>query len=122
MFDYPSSSKALIESGKLVPLATTGESRVASLPGVGTLQDAGFANVTFSPWDILLVPAATPKDVIGKLSAALGDVLSKDETRKFFEERGAKPLLLKDAKLLEFIAAEAAKMKDIAERAGVTAE
>jgi tripartite-type tricarboxylate transporter receptor subunit TctC len=122
LFDYPSSSKALIESGKLVALATTGESRVASLPGVGTLQDVGFPNVTFSPWDILLVPAATPKDVRDKLSAALSEVLGKEETRKFFEERGAKPLLLKDAKLLEFIAAEASKMKEIIDRAGVTAE
>jgi tripartite-type tricarboxylate transporter receptor subunit TctC len=89
---------------------------------VGTLQDAGFPNVTFSPWDILLVPAATPKDVRDKLSAALSEVLGKEETRKFFEERGAKPLLLKDAKLLEFIAAEASKMKEIIDRAGVTAE
>lgn len=122
LFDYPSSSKALIEAGKLTPMATTGASRVASLPGVGTLQDAGFANVTFAPWDILLVPAATPKDIRDKLATALGEVLAKDETKKFFEERGAQPLQLKDAKLLEFIAAEATKMKDIIERAGVTAE
>lgn len=122
LFDYPSSSKALIEAGKLTALATTGASRVASLPGVGTLQDAGYAGVTFTPWDIALVPTATPKDIRDKLSAALSDVLAKDETKKFFEERGAQPLQLKDAKLLEFIAAEASKMKDIVERAGVTAE
>lgn len=122
LFDYPSSSKALIEAGKVTALVTTGDSRVASLPGVGTLQDAGYANVTFSPWDIVLVPAATPKDIRDKLSAALGEVLAKEETRKFFEERGAKPLQLKDAKLTDFIAAEASKMKDIVERAGVTAE
>lgn len=122
LFDYPSSSKALIEAGKLTALATTGASRVASLPGVGTLQDVGFPGVTFSPWDIVLVPAATPKDIRDKLSAALAEVLGKEETRKFFEERGAKPLQLKDVKLMEFIAAEASKMKDIIERAGVTAE
>jgi tripartite-type tricarboxylate transporter receptor subunit TctC len=122
LFDYPSSSKALIEAGKLTALATTGASRVASLPGVGTLQDVGFPGVTFSPWDIVLVPAATPKDIRDKLSAALAEVLGKEETRKFFEERGAKPLQLKDVKLMEFIAAEASKMKDIIEQAGVTAE
>jgi tripartite-type tricarboxylate transporter receptor subunit TctC len=49
-------------------------------------------------------------------------VLGKEETIKFFEERGAKPLSLKDAKLSEFIAAETSKMKEIIDRAGVTAE
>lgn len=123
LFDYPAATKSLIEAGKLNALATTGGSRVASLPGVGTLQDVGFPGVTFTPWDIVLVPAATPKDVRDRLSSALREVLGRDETKRFFEERGAKPLSdLADAKLLEFIAAEASKMKEIVDRAGVTAE
>jgi len=123
LFDYPAATKSLIEAGKLNALATTGGSRVASLPGVGTLQDVGFPNVTFSPWDVALVPAATPKDIRDKLSNALSDVLSRDETRKFFEERGAKPLAdFADAKLMDFISAEAAKMKEIVDRAGMKAE
>lgn len=123
LFDYPAATKSLIEAGKLNALATTGSSRVASLPGVGTLQDAGFAGVTFSPWDVMLVPAATPKDVQDKLSAALQTVLSKEETRKFFEDKGAKPLVdLANAELIAFINAEAAKMKEIVERAGITGE
>jgi tripartite-type tricarboxylate transporter receptor subunit TctC len=88
LFDYPAATKSLIEAGKLNALATTGGSRVASLPGVGTLQDAGFADVTFTPWDIVLVPAATPKDIRDRLGSALREVLGREETRKFFEERG----------------------------------
>jgi tripartite-type tricarboxylate transporter receptor subunit TctC len=123
LFDYPAATKSLIEAGKLNALATTGSSRVTSLPGVGTLQDVGFPGVTFSPWDVVLVPAATPKDVRDKLSAALHTVLSREETRKFFEERGAKPLAdLADDRLIAFINAEASKMKDIVDRAGITAE
>lgn len=123
LFDYPAATKSLIEAGKLNALATTGGTRVASLPGVGTLQDVGFPNVTFSPWDVALVSAATPKDIRDKLSGALSEVLSRDETRKFFAERGAKPLAdFVDAKLMDFISAEAAKMKEIVDRAGMKAE
>ncbi|ETR76956.1 MFS transporter [Afipia sp. P52-10] len=123
LFDYPAATQQLIESGKLRALATTGSTRVSSLPGVGTLQDAGYANVTFSPWDVILAPAGTPKEIRDRLAAAFREVLSSPEARSFFEERGAKPLAgLSDERLTEFIAAEAAKMQDLVDKAGITAE
>ena len=123
LFDYPSTTKTLIEGGKLNALVVTGPTRMASLPNVPTLQESGYPNASFSTWDIILAPAATPKDVRDKLAAAFEDVLSRPETAKFFEERGAKPQAgFQGKKLDDFIAAESTKMKEIADKVGVKAE
>ena len=123
LFDYPAATKELIAAGKLRPLLTTGTSRMSSLPEVGTLQEAGFAGAAFSPWDVVLVPANTPRDVKGILAEAFRDVLSRPETAKFFNERGAKPLsALSDEALSKFLSAEAAKMKALVEQVAITTE
>jgi tripartite-type tricarboxylate transporter receptor subunit TctC len=123
LFDYPAATKELIAAGKLRALLTTGTTRISSLPDVMTLQEAGFAGATFSPWDVVLVPANTPSDVKGILAEAFRDVLSRPETVKFFNERGAKPLsTLSGEGLGKFLSDEAAKMKALAEQVGLTAE
>ena len=70
MFDNIPSSLPHIKSGKLIALATTGAKRDPALPDVPTMQEAGVPNYESGVWFGLMVPAATPKDIIGKLNAA----------------------------------------------------
>src|SRR5262249_13947892 len=59
----------LIQSGKLRALATTSRNRVAELPELPTMADAGFAGFVSTSWTGLLAPARTSREVIGKLNA-----------------------------------------------------
>src|SRR5207249_9169432 len=70
MFDNIPSSLPHIKSGKLIALATTGAKRDPALPNLPTIGEAGVPGYESGVWFGLMVPAATPKDIIGKLNAA----------------------------------------------------
>ena len=70
MFDNIPSSLPHIKSGKLIALATTSAKRDPALPDLPTMQEAGVPGYESGVWFGLMVPAATPKDIIGRLNAA----------------------------------------------------
>jgi len=61
----------LIEAGRLRPIAVTTTQRLAVLPDVPTLQEAGVAGYSYDPWFGLLAPAGTPKPVIDTINRAI---------------------------------------------------
>jgi tripartite-type tricarboxylate transporter receptor subunit TctC len=70
MFDNIPSSLPHIKSGKLRALATTGAKRDPALPELPTLAEAGVAGYESGVWFGLMVPAATPRDIVMRLNAA----------------------------------------------------
>jgi len=65
----PSTVLQHVKAGKLRVLASWGDHRLASLPDVRTLSEAGFDAVFFQ-WSALFAPAATPEAIIGRLRDA----------------------------------------------------
>jgi tripartite-type tricarboxylate transporter receptor subunit TctC len=61
----------LIEAHRLRPIGVTTGTRLAVLPDVPTLQEAGVAGYTYDPWFGLLAPAGTPKAVIDEINRAV---------------------------------------------------
>ena len=61
----------LIEAGRLRPIGVTTAKRLAVLPDVPTLQEAGVASYSYDPWFGLLTPAGTPKPVIEAINRAI---------------------------------------------------
>jgi tripartite-type tricarboxylate transporter receptor subunit TctC len=61
----------LIEGGRLRPIGVTTAQRLAVLPDVPTLQEAGIASYSYDPWFGLLAPAGTPKPVIDTINKAI---------------------------------------------------
>ncbi|MFM9884078.1 MAG: Bug family tripartite tricarboxylate transporter substrate binding protein [Burkholderiales bacterium] len=70
MFDNIPSALPHIRSGKLKALATTGAKRDAALPDLPTIAEAGVPGYESGVWIGLMVPAGTPKEIIGRLNAA----------------------------------------------------
>jgi tripartite-type tricarboxylate transporter receptor subunit TctC len=70
MFDNIPSSLPHIKSGKLIAIATTGAKRDAALPDLPTVAEAGVPGYESGVWFGIMVPAATPKDIIARLNAA----------------------------------------------------
>ena len=56
-----------VQAGKARALAVTGNRRLAALPDVPTMGEAGLAGVDASTWFGLFAPAGTPKDVVERL-------------------------------------------------------
>ena len=70
MFDNSPSSLPHIKSGKLIAIATTGAKRDPALPDLPTIAEAGVQGYESGVWFGIMVPAATPKDIIAKLNQA----------------------------------------------------
>ena len=70
MFDNIPSSLPHIKSGKLLAIATTGAKRDPALPDLPTVAEAGVKGYESGVWFGIMVPAATPKDIIARLNAA----------------------------------------------------
>src|SRR5215469_17275213 len=71
----PSTVIQHVKAGKVRLLASWGDSRLASLPDVPTLSEAGFDAVFFQ-WSALFAPAGTPAPVIAKLREAARAVVA----------------------------------------------
>ncbi len=65
----PSTVIQHVKAGKVRVLASWGDQRLAALPDVPTLSEAGF-NATFFQWAALFAPAGTPEPVLVKLRDA----------------------------------------------------
>lgn len=71
-----------IKAGKLRPLAVAGERRVAALPDVPTLAEAGVTGAELYEWNGLFVPAATPDAVVSRLAEALARAMESPDIRE----------------------------------------
>ncbi|MGC2517942.1 MAG: tripartite tricarboxylate transporter substrate binding protein [Burkholderiales bacterium] len=78
-----------VKIGKIKALATTAPSRLAELPNVPTMAEAGYAGIGTNAWQAIFAPAATPKPVIDKLFNAIVSVMSTPEMK----DRLAKQLM-----------------------------
>ena len=75
LFSNMLTAKPLIEAGKLRALAVSGPKRVAALPDVPTVAEAGVPGYSALQWYGLLAPAGTPQPIIDKLQAAVAEAL-----------------------------------------------
>src|SRR5437588_2357509 len=80
-----------IKSGRLRALAVAGARRTALMPEVPTMKEAGVEGVEVPLWFGLLAPAATPRDIVQTLSAAVGKAASSPDLRGRLLQQGADP-------------------------------
>jgi 2-methylaconitate cis-trans-isomerase PrpF/tripartite-type tricarboxylate transporter receptor subunit TctC len=77
-----------IASGRVRALALAGSGRVAVLPGVPTLHEAGIDGVDVSQWYGVFAPAKTPADVVDSLNGALNEILTRPDSAGLLNARG----------------------------------
>jgi tripartite-type tricarboxylate transporter receptor subunit TctC len=78
-----------IKSGKLRALAVLGNERVAALPDIPTMAEAGYPDVQGVTFNGVLAPRNTPKAVVDKLSAAIQKALQTKEAQEKFAALGS---------------------------------
>lgn len=76
-----SSTLQHVKAGKMKALATTAPQRLAELPDVPTMAEAGFPGIGTNAWQAIFAPAATPKPVVEKLYHAAVRVMSTPEMK-----------------------------------------
>ena len=106
-FDTVGGALSLVKSGRLRPLAVSGADRVASLPGVPTIAESGMPGINLVSWWGLVAPAATPPEIVKKLSDALLRALENPEVKTRFAAQEVEPFPLPGPALGALIRKEA---------------
>ena len=125
MCDQTTNTTSQIKGGKVKVYGITSKTRVASLPDVPTMEEAGFKGFEVGIWHGIWAPKGTPMPIIDKLNAALNDALNNEEVKKRFAELGTAPEAVERRKpevLREHLKAEIDKWAPIIKKAGVYAD
>ena len=77
-----------VKSGKLRALATASAKRARGLPEVPTFAELGYANFEIDSNYGLIAPAATPREIIAKLSAAIAKAAQSADLRERYAAMG----------------------------------
>lgn len=83
------SAMPLLKSGKAHPIAVAAAKRLAQLPEVPTMSEAGLPGFESDSWNGLLAPKGTPPAIIAKLHAEVAKAVKSDEFREKLESQGA---------------------------------
>lgn len=111
-----------IKAGRLKMLAVTGKQRHALFPDVPTFTEAGFPTYDPVVWIGVLAPAATPKAIINKVSAAIAQVARQPEIVAQRRETVSESIGGTPEEYAAFLDAERAKWGAVIKQTGVKIE
>jgi tripartite-type tricarboxylate transporter receptor subunit TctC len=80
-----------VKAGKVKALAVTGSERLAELPDVPSMADAGYPSVDMQGWSGIFVPVATPLAITAKLEKALSQSIRDPEVSAKLKNLGVAP-------------------------------
>jgi tripartite-type tricarboxylate transporter receptor subunit TctC len=111
-----------IKAGKIRPIAVGTTKRLAVLPDVGTVIEAGYPGFETSQWYGLIAPAKVPKEAIDKLAAAAAKAAKSKEINDLFIPEGTVAVGDTPAEFAAYINKEAARWSEVVKASGVKAE
>jgi tripartite-type tricarboxylate transporter receptor subunit TctC len=122
LFDNLPSSLAIIQARQVRALAVSAPKRLDVLPDVPTFAEVGLASNNEPSWFGLVAPAGTPDAVVQRLHAATVAALQQPALKAQLAAQGLDPLGNTPQAFQSQIVAEVAKMKRVAQLAGIEAE
>jgi tripartite-type tricarboxylate transporter receptor subunit TctC len=111
-----------IRAGQLRALATSGKTRVAALPELPTVAEAGLAGYEAALWVSLAMPSATPPTMIARLNREVNDILKSTEGTEALVAQGMVAEPGPPEALTERIRGDLEKWRGVAVKAGIRAE
>src|SRR5437879_8388259 len=91
VFADPASAQGLVRDGRLRVLAVTSSERLATMPAVPTIAEAGLPGSELTAWVGVFVRTGTPSDIIAKLNELVMAFVTRAETKAYLESIGAQP-------------------------------
>jgi tripartite-type tricarboxylate transporter receptor subunit TctC len=91
LMDNIPSVQTNVSGGRLKVIGVTSAKRSGAMPNAATFAESGLPGFEANSWWALLVPAATPREIVARLNAEMLKVLQSAETREKFLGVGAEP-------------------------------
>lgn len=112
----------LVRDGKLRALAITSRQRLALVPDLPTMEEAGVPGYEMIGWNGIFVPKATPPEIVTRLNAELVKVLRSADVGEQLAKLGAVPVGDSPEQFGAFVKAESARWGKIIKDLGIKPE
>ncbi|MDW5441447.1 tripartite tricarboxylate transporter substrate binding protein [Polaromonas sp. SM01] len=122
MFATPQAVIGMVKGNKLRALAVTSTKRLAILPEVPTVAEAGYKGFEAVDWKVIVAPAGTPAEVIKRLNAAVAKALTHPTMIAQLAAEGSAPLSGDPAQVARYLKAEQAEWGKLIRDAGIKLE
>jgi tripartite-type tricarboxylate transporter receptor subunit TctC len=111
-----------VKSGRLRALAVTSAQRFAVLPQLPTVAESGVPGYSAVGWFGLFAPAASPADLVARISSDAGKVLSDPAVKEKMVAAGAEAQPMTPAQFRQFVRSEMDKWTRLMKERGITPE
>ena len=108
-----------VQGGKLRALAASSSKRLASLPEVPTVAEAGVKGYDMGYWFAAYAPAGTPKPIVDKLNRMFAKATQTEEVKATLARTSGEVALSTPEGLAQFQAAESKKWGEVIRAAGI---
>jgi len=122
MFDSMPSAMPHVKAGKIRPLAVTTARRVAAVPDLPTIAEAGVPGYDISTWYGVWAPKGTPRDIVLRLQQDIARVLQMPDTRERYAGLGAEPVGNTPDEFAAYCRSELAKWAKVVKESGAKAD
>jgi tripartite-type tricarboxylate transporter receptor subunit TctC len=109
-----------IRGGKVKALAVASEKRMAALPDLPTIGEAGYPGFEAWAWQGFVGPAGTPRDVVTKLNAEFAKVMADPSMRQRLSESGFEPQTSTPEQFSAYMKSEIAKWEKVIRESNIS--
>jgi tripartite-type tricarboxylate transporter receptor subunit TctC len=120
VFGTVASTLPLVKSGQLKALAVTTPARLAALPDVPTVKEAGYPKYEVTNWHGIIAPKGVPAEIQMKLNKAINQVLQDPEMEKTLTSDGLTAAALTPDEFGVVIKSEIARWGAVAKSRGLS--
>ncbi len=111
-----------VKSGKLKLIAVSSAKRVASIPDVPTVAEAGLKGFETGSWQGIVAAAGTPKEIVGRLNTEIVRILSTPEMKENLAKQGTEVYTMTPEQLGNWLKSEIDKWAKIVKAANLKLE
>ena len=123
MFTTVSSALGHIKGGKLKALAVVSSKRLAQLPDVPTMVEAGYRDSTSGSWQGIFVPTGTPKETVDRLYAVTQQTMKTPDVVDRLAKGGVDVVTsASSAAFAAYVGAETQRWAKLAKESGATVD
>ena len=110
------------KSGRLRLIAVSTRKRSSAIPEVPTVAEAGVAGFESTNAVGVLAPAATPREIVGRLNAEIVRILNLPDVKERLSALGAEPVGSTPAQFTSFIQSDMAKWAKVVREAKIPSQ
>ena len=118
MFYHPAAVMALIQGGRIRPIAVSSSTRSSAAPDVIPVDQQGISDFDLAAWWVLCAPAGISPELKVRLREITRTVLSDPEVIQAMQSRGFESKPMRVDEIDPYLSKEVEKWADIVKRAG----